>query len=213
MRTHQATIVSAGGWTAEIDVELASLIAEVWRAGIETIHSCQDVGENIAGLARDLPHLEPVARREAGRASIGFADISALVAFHDALANSGRRDGFYERMLHWASPHAWQCVIGLRDLGLVGDEGSASEDSTSPSRVTAASFQVRFPRSDIDEVTERLRRHNRREDVVLGRPSWSAITVKEGGEDPPDQGPQEGVAVTPPPPAARAQGWAAGGSG
>ncbi len=184
MRTHPATVVSAGGWTAEVDVELASLIAEVWRAGIETIHSCQDVGENIAGLVGDLPHLEPVAQREAGRASIGFADVAGLVAFHDVLANSGRRDDFYERILHWASPHAWQCVIGLQDLGLVDDEGAASGGCTPPSRLVAASFQVRFPRSDIEEVTERFGRHNRGDDVVLGRPSWSAITVDPDGPDP-----------------------------
>ena len=193
MRTHPARIVSAGGWTAEVDVELASLIVEVWRAGIETIHSCQDVGENIAALARDLPHLAPVARREAGRASIGFADVAGLVAFHDALASSGRRDGFYERMLHWASPDAWQCVIGLHDPGLVGGEGTPSGDGTPASRIAAVSFQVRFPRSDIEEMTERLGRHNRGEAVVLGRPSWSAITVDEDPADlalgrPPDLG-------------------------
>jgi len=57
---------------AEVDLELGPLIVEIWRAGIETIHSCQDVGENIGGLAAQLPHLAETARRELGRASIGF---------------------------------------------------------------------------------------------------------------------------------------------
>lgn len=177
MRTHPATSVSHGERSAEVDVELVELVLEVWEAGIETIHSCQDVGENVAGLAVDLPHLAPVARREMGRASVGFADLDRLMAFHDALANAGPRDGFYERMLHWASPGAWRCVIGIRDPGLEGDEGSAAADGTPRSRLEAASFQVRFPRSDIMEVTERLRRHNRGEAVALGRPTWAAITV------------------------------------
>ncbi len=152
MRTHPSTVVTLGGWSAEVDVELAPLVLEVWRSGIETIHSCQDVGENIAGLVAELPHLEPVAEREEGRASIGFADVAGLLAFHDALANAGPRDAFYERILHWATPDAWQCVIGLQERGL--------------SRLAAASFQVRFPRSDIEEATERLRLHNRADTMV-----------------------------------------------
>lgn len=182
MRTHPATVVSLGGRSAEVDLALAVLVLELWRAGIDTIHSCQDVGENIAGLAVRLPHLERAARRERGRASIGFAGLAGLMSFHDALANGGARDGFYERMLHWASPDAWQCVIGIRDLGLDdpdGAEGPAPPDGTPRSRLEAASFQVRFPGSDIDEATERLRRHNRHEPVALGLPTWEAITVAD----------------------------------
>ena len=160
MRTHPATVVALGGWSAEVDVELAALVLEVWRSGIETIHSCQDVGENIAGLVAELPHLEPVAEREAGRASIGFADVSGLVAFHDALANAGPRDGFYDRILHWATPDAWQCVIGLQERGSDSEDAPRSPKGTPTSRLAAASFQVRFPRSDIEEATERLRLHN-----------------------------------------------------
>ncbi len=182
MRTHPATVVSLGGRTAEVDVGLAPLVLELWRAGIGTIHSCQDVGENIAALAAKLPHLEPVARRQAGRASIGFAELVGLMSFQDALANAGPRDGFYERMLHWASPDAWQCVIGIRDPGLDdpdsdGAKGPPAPDGTPRSRLEAASFQVRFPASDIEDATERLRRHNRHETVALGRPTWEAITA------------------------------------
>lgn len=182
VRTHRAIVVSHGRWSAEVDVEMAPLVLEVWRAGIETIHSCQDVGENIAGLAAQLPHLKPVARREAGRASVGFADLDGLMAFQEALANAGPRDDFYERMLHWASPRAWQCVVGITDAGLEEGAGPVASDGSPMSRLAAASFQVRFPRADVEEITRRLRRHNRGEEVALGRPTWRAIVV--GGDEP-----------------------------
>jgi hypothetical protein len=191
VRTHPATVVAHGGLAAEIDLELAPLILEIWRAGIETIHSCQDVGENVAPLAARLPHLADIVRRETGRASIGFPDAQAMLAFLDALANAGPRDGFYERMAHWASPAAWQLVLGIRDSGLERDDEQASDaeerrdsgdtapDGTPWTRFAGASFQVRFPRSDVDEMTERMRRHNRDEPVALGRPTWAAITVPD----------------------------------
>jgi hypothetical protein len=70
VRTHPATVVVHGDLEAEVDLELAPLVLEIWRAGIETIHSCQDVGENLASLAAQLSHVAEIARRElAGRAS------------------------------------------------------------------------------------------------------------------------------------------------
>ena len=191
MRTHRAAVVEHGELCAEVDLELGPLVLEIWRAGIPTIHSCQDVGENLAELAARLPHVGEIARREAGRASIGFPGKEPMLAFLDALANAGRRDEFYERMAHWASPDAWQLVVGLVDLGLKheGDDPGDQEptpDRTPLSEFAAVSFQVRFPRSDIGEMTERMRRHNRGEAVALGRPTWAAITVpddEEGGHD------------------------------
>ena len=184
MRTHPAKVVVHGGMVAEVDLELAPLVLEIWQAGIETIHSCQDVGENIGGLAAQLPHLAETARRELGRASIGFPGSEPLLVFLEALANAGPRDLFYERMAHWASPDAWQLVLGIQDLALERDEGdpgaqALAPDGTPRSRFGVASFQVRFPRGDAAEMTERMRRHNRGDAVPLGRPTWAAITVTE----------------------------------
>ena len=55
-------------------------------------------------------------------------------------------------------------------------------DGTPLSRFAAASFQVRFPRSDTVEMTQRMRRHNRGEPVALGRPTWAAITIPEDSD-------------------------------
>lgn len=183
MRTHPATTVTLGDLAAEVDLELAPLILETWAAGIATIHSCQDVGENLGQLVGRLPHLADVARRETGRASIGFAGVAPLLAFLDALANAGRRDELYERMVHFAAPGAWQLVIGVLDEGLRDDAGAGEQagDGTPRSRLAAVSFQVRFPRSDVTEMTTRMRRHNRGEVVALGRPAWAAIAVDEEG--------------------------------
>ncbi len=178
MRTHPATAVSHGVLAAEVDRELVPLILEIWRAGITTIHSCQDVGENLAELAVQLPHLADLVRRETGRASIGLPDRNALLDLLGALANAGARDELYERMVHWASPGAWQLVVAVQDAGLEAGEDPAP-DGTPRSELVAASFQVRFPRTDIDEMVERLLRHNRGEAVALGRPTWTAITVPD----------------------------------
>jgi len=183
-RTHPAMTVSHGDLAAEVDIELAPLILETWRAGIATIHSCQDMGENVADLAARLPHLDDFVRRESGRANIGFAGSGSLEAFLDALANAGPRDAFYERMVHWAAPGAWQLVVAVRDQGLRADEeeiGGPAPDGTPLSRLEAVSFQVRFPRADVDEMTERMRRRNRGEVVALGRPTWATISHAEDG--------------------------------
>jgi hypothetical protein len=181
-RTHPATVVVHGPLTAEVDVDLAPLVLEVWRAGIATIHSCQDVGENVAGLAVRLPHLDEVVRRESGRASVGFAGPDAMTAFLGAVANAGPRDGLYERMVHWASPGAWQLLVTVSDRGLEEGEDLAP-DGTPWSLLTPASFTVRFPRTDVQEMTERMRRHNAGDVVSLGRPTWAAITVDEDEDD------------------------------
>jgi len=169
--------------TAEVDVELAPLVLEIWRAGIGTIHSCQDVGENVAGLAERLPHLAVVVERERGRASIGFPDSPSALAFLEALANAGPREALYERMVHWASPGAWQLVLAVQDEGLKTGEDEPP-DGTPRSRLAAASFQVRFPRSDVGEVLERIRRHNRGDEVARGHPTWAAITVADDDDGP-----------------------------
>ena len=181
MRTHNAVVVAYGDLEAEIDVDLADPILEIWTAGIPTIHSCQDIGENIAAMGPPLPHLDDVVRHQRGRSIIGFPTARQLLDFYAAVANSGPRDAFYERMIHWASPGAWECTTGLRDWGLETDRGTAAADGTPLSRFAAASFHVRFDRSDIGEITERLRRHNRGEAVALGRPTWASIGAQQGG--------------------------------
>lgn len=166
MRTHPATTVTWGELAAEVDVALAPLVLETWRAGIATIHSCQDVGENVASLLEELPHLADVVRRETGRASLGFADADAMVAFLDAVAGAGPGDELYERMVHWATPEAWQLVVAVRD------EGAAdAEEGPSGSHLAPASYQVRFPATDVPEMTERLCRHNQERRCGGGRAS------------------------------------------
>jgi len=160
VRTHPATIISHGELEAEIDIELAPLILEIWRAGITTIHSCQDVGENVSSLVADLPHLAEMVRRETGRASIGFREPQALLAVLDALARAGPRDQFYERMVHWATPDAWQLVIAVQDQGLQPGT-SPSPALETESRLTAVSYQLRFPRTDVGEMVVRTQRYNR----------------------------------------------------
>ncbi len=178
---HPTVAVAHGDFRAEVDVDLADLILEMWRAGIETVDSCQDLGDALSELARHLPHLAQNVRRDSGRAVIGFENPIPLLALYDAVANAGPRDAFYERMVHWAAPGAWECITGIYDWGLVDGDGTFAPDGTASSRFAASSIQLRFPRTDIGEMTQRMRRHNRGEVVALGMPDWSSISLPDPG--------------------------------
>jgi hypothetical protein len=79
-------------------------------------------------------------------------------------------------MVHWASPGAWQVALAVRDEGLgTGDQGGA----TLPSRLVPVSFQVRFPRSDVGQMLERMVRHNRGDPLSRTPPTWATITVED----------------------------------
>jgi len=81
-------LVDPKGEPADIDVELAPLVQLLWRLGIETITCCQDVGESIAPLARDLPHVASEAKRLRGSAQVDFP-IDAGLRFLTAVARAG----------------------------------------------------------------------------------------------------------------------------
>ena len=42
---HASQRVAHGEWVAELDIGIAPFVLELWRAGIETHNSCQDIGE------------------------------------------------------------------------------------------------------------------------------------------------------------------------
>ncbi len=168
--------LSHGEWSADVDEELARLILEMWRAGIETVSCCQDVGEVLQGAFWERPHLVDLRQQSLGRATLDLPDLYHLCRLCDAIANSGPTDAFDERMRHWASPGAW-LVLDDWTVSELADEDEP--DWSQPSRFEPAMVQLRFPRTDIGEMVERLRRHNQGEAVELGQPSWATVTLTE----------------------------------
>ena len=60
---HPTSLVTLGDRRANVDVELAPLVLELWRADIETDSCCQDCGEYLASGADTDPHIMRLAER------------------------------------------------------------------------------------------------------------------------------------------------------
>ena len=59
-REHSTVTVTVGDWSAEIDVDIAPLIREIWKAGIETMMSCQEALPGIAWI--EFPEVKEILR-------------------------------------------------------------------------------------------------------------------------------------------------------
>ena len=117
---------------------MADLVAEAFRAGIDTNGSCQDAGSSIVDLLVDLPHLDRYADSRRGRAYLQFPNRRSMVDFHEAVALGGPRDELYERMMHWAAPNAWTRTLSLIDDG---DE----PDAPATPRLDVSCYHVEIP--------------------------------------------------------------------
>ena len=54
-RHHPAVVVEFGELREEIDVKIAPLILEIWKAGIQTMMSCQETNPGFAWIEFDSP--------------------------------------------------------------------------------------------------------------------------------------------------------------
>lgn len=169
--THPHLQVHLGETTVEIDEQMADLIVECYRAGIDTTGCCQNTGDT----EFFAHHTIAGGRCGNGRAYVSFATRRDLVDFHTATATGGPRDEFYERAVHWAAPDAWLRTITLDDLGL----SDTDDEAPNPPNMVPSTYQVEFPTTDIPEIVTRLRRFNNLEPVVHGRPTWESVSEPE----------------------------------
>jgi hypothetical protein len=147
-RKHPAVNLEVGSWSAEIDLEIAPLIEQIWIAGIETYMSCQEDGW--------------------GKVWIAFHELEDLVRFLNAVAEyQSGPDTLYNRMnpnLRCEDPDLeWIYDMHPDDLAfLEGDP--CGEESTEPRYEGSPdfffTFSVRFPPSDLPTVLERMQRFN-----------------------------------------------------
>ncbi|MCE7004489.1 hypothetical protein LWC34_16840 [Kibdelosporangium philippinense] len=158
---HRLTTVTLGDHRAEVDEQLAPLIAALWSNGFETVSCCQDLGESLAAMVESKPHMASYVQAHRGWALVDFP-IGDGLAFLTAIARAGPRDDFYERMTYWAFPDAWDINIKPMDEALF--------DYRLPSRFGLHLLQVSFPLQDLDEIQERLECYDAGDLVVSGPP-------------------------------------------
>jgi hypothetical protein len=149
--THIQVAVEYGEQEALVDAEMAPLIREIWRADINTIASCQDVGESLDDLPNRYPHMARTVKALQGTALIDFRPADAQ-RFFDAVADGKPPRAVYDRMTRWTAKGAWEVRMVLYDTCNTVDDR----------RFWVIGTQVRFPRNDIPAITKSLRRTNLR---------------------------------------------------
>jgi hypothetical protein len=150
---HEQVEIEWRGIRAEVDVELAPLILEMWKAGVATVLSCQENRPGIAWIA--FP---------AADFATGFLD---LVAVHpgedDAPAADDAPYGatLYRRIAGCGSIGDWQYALFPENYGVREKivKGKLVETCTGPANFEFL-VSVRFPRTDIPLILKRLQAVN-----------------------------------------------------
>ena len=160
---HKMVRVQVGSREADIDEEIAPLIEEIWRADLGTVNSCQD---NPPGIVW-----------------IEFEIAFQAAEFLDIVAGpySEEFDSLYNRIrLMWERTTgpvegAWQYDIRPSDMSVdmcVVDDEYIEEKPTGPPEFVFE-VSIRFPRSDLPILLERLRAFN--EGRYVGCEAVSAV--------------------------------------
>lgn len=140
LRTHPTVTVEVGPWREEIDEALAPLIGEIWKAGIETMMSCQETEPGISWIEFDsaeetLRFLNLIARYEPGV---------------DTLYNR-----IHDQRTGPMSAPVWEYQFNLMDV-FDGVEGPVTDGMSD----FDATVGVYFPTTDIPVLLQRLEAFN-----------------------------------------------------
>lgn len=141
---HRQVVVTAGAWSDEVDEQLAPLFELLWRAGIETVLSCQ-------------------CHPPTGKVWIGFASGRDAERFLDAVRKGGPADD-WSRAEHWyfgvyepvasgrsspisapLHPEGWEFHASVHEVGSANDTRLAIH------------VDVLFPPEDLPRVITRVR--------------------------------------------------------
>jgi hypothetical protein len=155
---HPQVHVKHGPWEADIDVEIAPLIKELWRAGVATVLSCQD--------------------NQADRVWIAFDSSEDLARFLDIVGEYEEGEGTLYDRIQSADDHTtrpdrggWWYSLWPSDLACDEDDDHDEEADEWLGPQFAVSLSVRFPRADLPTVLQRLKQFNRMAAIV--RPPYS----------------------------------------
>lgn len=147
---HEQVSIQVGAFAAEVDSEIAPLIVELWVAGWGTQKSCQN-------------------HNEMGKVWVAFVDTSDVEAFLNAIAtHSDEHDSLWRRASDFwfqttkvQSEHFrggnWEYHASVYDEAYDEEHTTWVAHGSPKFRVYVS---VLFPRSDLQDVTERLRAFN-----------------------------------------------------
>ena len=172
---HETVHVEVGDMDADIDVGIAPLIEEIWRAEIVTINSCQEAQPGVAGIV--------------------FLTAEHAEAFLDIVAGEfdDDDDSLYNRILQARSADdedqdgRWIFIVDLHDESLDWQE---RPDGTLDVRSTGSphfgfSISIGFPVMDIPVLVERMRAHNEAATTTdLGSPTEQTERQSESERPP-----------------------------
>jgi len=148
---HRTVHVTYGDQSAEIDEQIAPLIKEMWKAGINTCQSCED---SPAGWVR----IQFFSSFEVEMFLNAIGDFDDKIgSLHDRLCRG------YDRIA-WPRVAQWRYEIIVADLAveeIETDGGGVQEVCTAPPEF-AMWIDVYFPFDDLADVLKRIKRHNRK---------------------------------------------------
>lgn len=102
-----------GGGEADIDLPMIPVVQALWRAGITTLGSCQNLGESIARNG----HGSSVAAKDRQRWADFYKGFAWLKLPGDdanrLIGLLGADPVFGHRTRRWTHPEAWQAVVWL----------------------------------------------------------------------------------------------------
>ena len=154
MQKHETILVTFNEMEADIDVEIAPLILEIWRAGITTTFSCQ-------GGRSGLAWIQFLTSGDAAQF------LNSVVGPYDKDEDSlysrirhGRRTFYQPYDGHWIyEAHVQDNSTEFVRAGQ--GKGSLCEISYGTPELCFR-YSVRFPRSDIPTLERRMRQMNER---------------------------------------------------
>jgi hypothetical protein len=165
---HKTIRIVYGDQEADVDKQIAPLVKEMWKAGIETYQSCQDSPPGWVWIQFMSSH-----ELERFLSIIGDYE-AALGSLHDRMRHS------YDRL---AGPQVgqWRYVVVADDLAI--DEVDTEAGDVQEICVGPPNFMlliaVHFPHTDLAEVRRRMKRFNR--NPILARKASSPLSDTEGG--------------------------------
>jgi hypothetical protein len=143
LRKHPTKRVKYKDLEADIDLDIADLVLNLWKLEVDTVNSCQD-------------------NAETGFVWIAFDSTYGAEEFLNYVAEySEEPDSVYQRMnREWgdATLMDWKYTPSLKDHGV--DERVESDDTISSTFTGSHGFMfsmsVRFPRADLEFAKERI---------------------------------------------------------
>jgi hypothetical protein len=157
---HQTVSVRVGPLSARIDEKIADLVRELWRADINTVCSCEDVGD--AGEAHRHGPVPRYGADWAGWVHVVFETTDDALEFLRRVTRFERgKRGLYNRISHrdirGEGVNYWIYELLPIEYALPPLERRAPRCAR---REPGFLVSIYFPRSDVPVLVERLRESN-----------------------------------------------------